>query len=208
MFTDPVFRTALGISLVLHAAVVMPHSFFSLPSEAAHVRTVDLNYILIEQPHLTDGEEVIVDGAAPETEGSEAASYEKTASVRVAAVQVTEASLEGTARLETSVKFSDSERQEALLKYYNLIREKIRARTHPAFGKGGKRGAVTLKFTLDPRGRLRKIDSVNGSNQGLANPWLEQKAVTGLRLAQPFPPLPEEMGAGPVSFLITVKFAN
>ncbi|MFH1797795.1 MAG: energy transducer TonB [Candidatus Omnitrophota bacterium] len=95
--------------------------------------------------------------------------------------------------------------KQALLKYHNLVREKIHAKVHDAQTKG----EVTLLFTLDSLGRLKEINSITASafDRSLKRA-LERLSRAGLTQAQPFPPFPKEIGTSPITFSLTVKYTK
>ncbi|MGD2278685.1 MAG: energy transducer TonB [Candidatus Omnitrophota bacterium] len=184
MFTDPVFRAALTISLAAHLAVIAPWAFFQSHNNNALEKDIELNYIIIESPSLAIEEEVF----SRTEEGGEQHMVETPAETIDAAL---------------AEENDKSIRETAFLKYYNLIKEKIRAKIHSIRGMGG-RGGVTVAFTVDSGGRLVKINETFSD----APPEIRKKAVQGVKSASPFPPLPKELGTSPVKFSLTIKFTT
>ena len=183
MFTDPIFRMALTISLAAHLAVIAPWAFFQSHNNTLE-KDIELNYIIIESPSLATEEEVF-------------SKTQKGGEQRM--VETPEETIDSALAKEND----QSIRETAFLKYYNLIREKIRAKIHSAGGRGAK-GSVTLAFTVDPSGRLVRINETFSD----APPRIRQKTLKGVKSASPFPPFPEELGTGPIKFSLTVKFAT
>ncbi len=95
--------------------------------------------------------------------------------------------------------------KQALLKYHNLIREKIRAKIQNA----RVQGEVILLFTIDPMGRLKEINGITVAtfDKSLKS-TLERLSRDGLTRAQPFPPFPKEIGTTPITFSLTIKYTN
>ena|GEM_PF-882013 len=207
MFTDPIFRTALAISLFAHLAVVVPLRFMPEKHERANADVVELNYILIRQPFLAEEEEVYSTGVAPDVRPEQKeeilspTDQEQSAAIFGGLNEETVRSEPRVLLKEKKIGSGGKDKEAAFLEYYNLIREKIRAEIHSASGKG-EGGTVTLMFTLDAAGRLQKIDSAISSDSSA----VKQKAIRGVRRAQPFPPFPEELGTLPISFSLIVKF--
>lgn len=96
--------------------------------------------------------------------------------------------------------------KQALLKYQNLVREKIHAKIHDARARvHGEE--VTMLFTIDPMGRLNEINNINVTTLDKSlKKVLEQVSKDGLTRAQPFPPFPKEIGTSPITFSLTVKY--
>ncbi|NQT33099.1 MAG: energy transducer TonB [Candidatus Omnitrophica bacterium] len=209
MFTNPVFRTAFAVSLLAHMALVAPHSFLSFKKDVKpSCEQVELNYIIIRSPDLALEEEVYVSGPPIKKKGkneevhsSQFTVYRKeselTAQHPAPSTQHEETSP------EKSEKYSEEDKKQALLSYYNIIREKIRAQLH--FNASGyKLSDITLLFILSPDGNLKRLESA-GSD---ADPQAKRRVLRAVRGAQPFPEFPAELGTSPIKFSLTVQFAE
>ncbi|MFQ5952656.1 MAG: energy transducer TonB [Candidatus Omnitrophota bacterium] len=184
MFTDPVFRIALTISLLAHLAVIAPWTLFPLQREALQEKDIELNYVVIENPSLAKEEEVYSTGVAREEQF------------------LTDKTTESDTRHQTS-DIRKELNNIAYLKYYNLIREKIRAEIH-SLRKRSEEGTVKVMFTIAPDGSLQGIDSA-GSGVSAS---LGRKVARGIKKAAPFPCFPAEMGTNPLKFSLTIRFLS
>ncbi len=196
MFTDPIFRIAVTISLLAHVAVIAPMRYFYVEKEKQDIKVVDLNYIVIERPLLSSGEEVYT------REKETARKEEKDASDRDVVTGLSPEMVPVILEKEKRADPAAEEKRQAYLKYYNLIREKIRAEIHSA--GGSEEGTVTVAFTLAPDGRLVGFEKTPSGG----SPALRQRVARGIRKAQPFPPFPGELGRKPVIFSLTVRFSE
>ncbi len=185
MFSDPIFRAAVGVSLLAHLAFVVPHGFFFPRGKTTPKDPANLNYIVIEEARLTEDNEVYTPEASKEEKAEEYVEKEVE-------------TFSGEVKTE---KATEIKRQEAFLKYYNLIREKIRAEIYSSF-KRRETGEVRVTFVLSSDGHLLSIaEAVSGSSS-----VLKKKAIEGVKEAQPFPPFPKEMRSAPINFSLTIRF--
>ncbi|MFH1305043.1 MAG: energy transducer TonB [Candidatus Omnitrophota bacterium] len=200
MLTDPVFRTAIAISLLAHAAFIAPHAFFPQDKDKVveRSRPVELNYIVISRPELADNAEIYKESSSssPKNEPQEQEETifdpEESAKLRLSDMKDAQYVPDETRR--------DNVQEQAFLTYCNIIREKIRSRIRV----DEEEGAVSLIFMLDRRGYLQRVDPASSGD----SPELKRRALRGLHLAQPFPPFPEKMGPNPITFSLTVKFTK
>jgi len=159
MFTDPMFKIALGVSFFAHLAVIAPMPFFPKGHEDKEIRVdpaIELNYVVIKEPRLAE-EEIYSEGASAEKKLPEETVFREVPEVQ-----------------ETSVVTYDEKinAEAAFLKYYNLIREKIRTEIHST-GRKSINGTVTATFTLDANGRLSGISNMVSNS----SPRLNQRIV-------------------------------
>ena len=184
MFTDPIFRLALTVSFLAHLAVIAPWALFPSNKDSFCEKEVELNYIVIESPSLATEEEIYTDTFQGEDQA--------------------EAQDTPTADYQFLTTNTESrEQRTAFLKYYNLIREKVRAEIYSRREKGQK-GKATVVFLLDPDGRLREMKCVALD----ASPAIKQKVLQGIKKAAPYPPFPKEIGSRPLRFSLTIRFTS
>lgn len=91
-------------------------------------------------------------------------------------------------------------KEKAYAQYYDVVRAAIYSKlcTIPT---GGAEGSVFVTFTLLPDGVLSRIDEARSSPTGA-------QAVRGIKMAQPFPPFPDELGGAPIRFSVCVTFPS
>jgi len=89
-------------------------------------------------------------------------------------------------------------KDKAYARYYDIVRAAIHSKlcSIPA---NGAEGAALVTFTLLPDGALSRIDETTSSPAGV-------QAVRGIKMAQPFPPFPDELGRLPIRFSVCVTF--
>ena len=199
MFTDPIFKAAIGVSLLAHLAFVMPYAFLFPRGEDVPQDPANLNYIVIDQALLAEETEVYTDDALSEEEELQ---VDEPASDEAEFIEPDMAeALEEGIMPSPSQSLEEAKRHDALLKYYNLIREKIRSEIYSG-SKKNKTGEVKVTFVLGSDGRLRSIGEVISYTSS----HLKKKAIKGIKQAQPFPPFPKIMGARPINFSLTIRF--
>jgi len=176
-----------------HAGILAPYAFMPAVDKPAVEKPVELNYIIIERPKLTNEKEVLGN------KKSEIMSTHK--NVSDSECKETSGSKELSQNLKTVKTKAHSGEQEAFLKYFNLIREKIRVELYDGFGWENK-NHVTLIFTLEPSGKLRGFDF---ETEGVTSS-LRSKVTNSLGNVEPFPPFPKELGRRALDFSLTIQF--
>jgi protein TonB len=96
----------------------------------------------------------------------------------------------------------DGPSDRALQPYFDQLRAKISQNIR--YTSGQPDGAVLLRFSVDKRGSLGKVQLIDGESSSL----LQQEALRGLRLAAPFPPLPAHWTKETASFTVRVLFRS
>jgi protein TonB len=90
----------------------------------------------------------------------------------------------------------------AIASYNQRVRAHLmRFHSYPS-GGGGQRGVARLSFTLSRSGQVTSSRLVGSS--GVAA--FDAQAMAMIRQASPFPPIPDEIGNGAMSFSIPVEF--
>ncbi|MGB2599495.1 MAG: TonB family protein [Candidatus Omnitrophota bacterium] len=200
MFTNPLFRIAFTVSLVAHIAVIAPAYFVSDRAEKLETEVIELNYILINDPAVAVEEEIHSTAEADENMKDD--EKDRASDVTVMDSPSPEELYLSDETRETAQKMQQ-EREKAYLEYFNLIREKIRARVYSS-GSSSEDGMVEVVFTLSRDGRLARV---NKAFSNLSRD-VRKSVIRALRRAQPFPPFPVEMGNAPITFSLTIKFAS
>ncbi len=188
-----IFKVCLSVSVLAHTAFIMPYVFMPSEDTPAVKKPVELNYIIMEHPKLTSEKEV------PGNKKSEEMSTRK----NVVHSECPEGS--GNKELTQVPKTAKTKacfgEQEAFLKYFNLIREKIRGELYDGVEWKNRR-PVTLIFTLAPDGRLSGFDF---ETEDITSS-LRSKVAKSLGKAEPFPPFPKELGRQALDFSLTIQF--
>ncbi len=200
MFTDPLFRLAFAVSLVAHIAVIAPAYFASNTAERAESRQIELNYILIKDASIAMEEEVY--SADQDNEAVESAEH-----CSSSGITVMDSPSQQEIYLSQEVRETpkDLQRQEekAYLEYFNIIREKIRARVYSS-GVSDEEGVVEVVFTVSSDGRLVYINKVDTT----LSRDIKKSVINAMRRAQPFPPFPAELGKKPITFFLSIEFSS
>ena len=103
--------------------------------------------------------------------------------------------------IEASDKLS---RTPIYLTYSSLLREKIRRCLYGKFSAISDKGLVCLRFSVDTAGGLLEylvVEEKSSSSQEL-----KDMAVSGLKDASPFPPLPKELNSASAVFNVVIHF--
>jgi TonB family protein len=90
------------------------------------------------------------------------------------------------------------------INYYQLIREKIRARVKAKYTAYYKEGDVSLVFILRADGSLTKVE-VEAANS-IPDKTLQDIAVASVKEAAPFAPFPKALFLPAMSFNLVVSF--
>jgi len=94
--------------------------------------------------------------------------------------------------------------KEAMLRYQDMIKQKIEScRRYPNWAKKqGLEGTVYLAFVVLSSGVAKDIKIVQSSGFSI----LDKEAVSTVKRANPFPPIPEEMRVSSLSMEVSVVF--
>jgi len=194
MFTDPIFRIALVFSLAAHLAFVLPMKYASKMHKEETFQNVDLNYIVVEYPRIAREEEVYSLGG----EEDASSSMEDAGDVLNASI------IEENTEDDNSYDGEDGNKSkdEAYLKYYNVIREKIRSSIHKAVERK-ENGALHVEFSVAPSGRFIEIKNLSSD----LPPHVSRVTKRAIASSGPFPNFPPELGNAPIVFTLDIKFA-
>jgi len=188
-----IFKICLSVSVLAHMALIMPYVFMPSEDTLAVKKPVELNYIVMENPKLTSEKEV---------QGNEKTEEMSTRKNVVRSERKEESGNKEITKdpktAKTKARFGE---QEAFLKYFNLIREKIRGEMYDGFEWKNKK-LVTLIFTINPDGRLHGFDFETKD----ITSSLKSKVAKSLSKAEPFPPFPKELGRQALDFSLTIRF--
>ena len=94
--------------------------------------------------------------------------------------------------------------KEAMLRYQDMVKQKIEScRRYPPWAKKqGIEGTVHLKFTILSTGAARDIKVIKSSSFNILN----EEAISTIKRAQPFPPIPEEIKVSSLSMEVSIVF--
>ena len=196
------FKIAILISIAVHGAILAPYALFHQNDNYENLSDVNINYIIIQKPELAVEEEnmeesvKIVDQYSSLKRDEVLPLKQHVLSLQKEESKPEELSAEP---VEEQIKVLEID-QTALLEYYNLIREKIRAEMYKSSGR--KKGEVTIIFTISPNGDLLNIDSIQTGQSSFSN-----RMTRSIHKVTPFPPFPKEFGLQPITFSLTVKLS-
>lgn len=190
----PSFANCLGISFVFHLALLGPLVHFEkTASKPLEDRPLVVDYIEIKEKVRVPQEPKLelnkkIEMKAPvESNQDQAKKTSEIARAREAA------------KKEAQVRSTKD-----YINYYQLIREKIRARLKTKYNDYYKEGDVSLLFVLKADGSLSgvEVDPVNS----ISDRRLWDIAVTSVQEAAPFAPFPRELSLPAMSFNIVISF--
>jgi len=94
--------------------------------------------------------------------------------------------------------------KEAMLRYQDMVKQKIEScRRYPPWAKKqGIEGTVHLKFTILSTGAARDIKIIKSSSFNILN----EEAISTIKRAQPFPPIPEEIKVSSLPMEVSIVF--
>ena len=94
--------------------------------------------------------------------------------------------------------------KEAMLRYQDMVKQKIEAvRRYPLWAeKRGIKGRARIIFMINTDGNCRKVELVRSSN----SPLLDREAITAVKRANPFPPLPDGIDLPYVQMDVEIVF--
>jgi TonB family protein len=199
MFTDPLFRAAFAVSLVAHIAVIAPAYFTSNTAERQESRQIELNYILINDASIAMEEELY-------SSDQDEDAVESSEQDRFSDITVMDSPSQQEVHLSEEIRAASQDtqqREKAYLEYFNLIREKIRARVYSS-SASSEEGVVEVVFTVSSDGRLVYINKADTT----LSRGIKKSVINAMRRAQPFPPFPQELGNRPITFSLAIKFSS
>lgn len=171
------FKRALVISLSAHIAAIM---FFSFRGSEKAVQ-------IFKNSDLVELDYILINNPKLAEEGKEEVFCKSLSAV-----------------IEKG-DFFESEKEQSFLKYYNLVRERIRSEIG-FLGKNPVCKEIKIIFTLNPDGKLQKVDSVDFRDKILFSCVDEKEIIRNIWHIQPFPPFPREMGRMPITFSLPIRF--
>ncbi len=220
MFPIRSFNLSFSLSIFLHILLLSCLSIFSQTAKPQPVKTVQVNYIKT-QPKKPN--------AANKTNKSANNAHRKdldlsSLSLEQKIILAKEDSLPRHKELpkptfskidfapKEGIKLSSLEidspdklsRTPAYLTYSSLLREKIRRCLYGKFSKISDKGLVCLRFSVDTAGILQEYRIVDEKSN--ASQELKDMAVSGLKDASPFPPLPKELNSATAIFNVAIHF--
>lgn len=195
------FKICLSISVLAHAAFFASYAFKPAMDNPRIKEPVEINYIVIEHPKITDEKEIIGNKQCEAMLKRENIKEKRLQNEKDDKQEPKPENKEFSRNLKTAEEKTLSGKQEAFLKYFNLLREKIRREMDKTL-KTENKNTVTLIFTLNPDGKLGEF---NFETEGLETS-LRSKVTKSLGKAQPFPPFPKELGRDSLNFSLTIQF--
>jgi len=94
--------------------------------------------------------------------------------------------------------------KEVMLRYQDMVKQKIEScRRYPPWAKKqGFEGTVHLKFTILSTGLAKDIKIIKSSGFNI----LDKEAISTIKRAQPFPPIPPELKISSLSMEVSIVF--
>jgi len=111
-------------------------------------------------------------------------------------------------KLAKEVSYEDEKninlKEELMLNYQKAVKEKIEdCRKYPYWArKQGFEGTVHLKFTILSTGAVKDIKIIKSSGFNI----LDKEAISTIKRASPFPPIPSELKTSSLSMEISIVF--
>jgi|GEM_PF-1946188 len=201
MFNSTISRTALIISVSIHALAISAGGFFSERPPAEKEREIEVAYLIPEIPE-DEINEKIIENLPKEYDLEEKAPQQGKPEKKIAEEGLVKA--EGELVQEQYIEEKELERLEEYIQYYELIREKIKKLIARNYIASRKEGAVEVAFTLDKRGILKNLAVDEPNSAGCAA--LRETALKSIRQCSPFPPPPETLGKKDIVFSLAIIF--
>ncbi len=201
MLNNKVIRVASLISLMGHCLFLgMPVFKPRLPYNKVTEIEVEVN---IEEPYLLPEIDAIgkekrlkevteeVEPVEPEPEFEKEKIAEKTAT-------------EFKKEIEKAVLKNENPSDEEMFRYQDIVKQKIeKVRRYPCRAeRRGVKGSVYLEFVILSDGIVSKVRLLRSSGFKI----LDNEAISIIKRAEPFPPIPEKMNITQVQMEITIVF--
>lgn len=190
----PSFKNSLFISFAFHLALLGPiASHEMIQKETREEKPLVVDYVTIREPVRAPEE--------PKLELNK--KIELKAPVEVNQEQAKKASRIVQAR-EAAKKEAQVKSTRDYINYYQLIREKIRARLKTKYNDYYKEGDVSLVFILKDSGSLIGVE-VETANS-VPDSMLHRIAIESVKEAAPFAPFPKALSLSSMSFNLVISF--
>jgi len=194
------FKHALIISSIIHAGILAPGGVAL--RDILRVKDADMvvDYIVIKDMTNVD---IIEKSASLDKKQAESGAQEAKDSMMIDAAAEARAT-ETVAKVEAVKKEIRIRSTRDYMNYYQVIREKIRARLKEKYKDYENEGDVCLVFTLSAEGSLSQYSIVPGSSTD--DRQLIDMTTASLSEASPFPPFPKALSLPQMSFSLIVSF--
>jgi len=202
MFSDPIFRIALIISLSLHLfALSSGFLFHHRPLERKKPQ-IEVTYIIQEASQDKIPEKFL--SKLPKKydlpkEELKKASQDKPPRAEEAVKQAVASD-----KKDDYIEEKDLRKLEDYIQYYELIREKIKRNITETYTASGKEGRVEVVFSLSKSGALKNI-SVD-EKKSVRNSYLKETALLSVKRSAPFPSFPPSLNREELTFSIAIIF--
>jgi outer membrane biosynthesis protein TonB len=200
---EPAFRTAIGISIALHSALIAPFIPLAMQRDRARMeKEIVIDYVVLKEPDTAKEEPVL----------SKMRETPKVEIVKKVEVKPAPASKE-MPKKDNALKqaiAADAKKQAQIrstkeyINYYQLIREKIRDRLKEHYRRYYAEGEANLVFILTSDGRLES--SAIDVSSSTADRTLHDIALRSLRESAPFPAFPKALTLPKMTFNLQVSF--
>ena len=201
MFNDTVFRIAFAVSLSLHFFAISAGSFFQNKLVRDNRDNIEITYLIPEMPK--DAIEKVIE-KLPEKydlEEKELKKLEQKPSV------ADENTLLESAKKITKEQYLEEEglkELEEYIAYYELIREKIKARVSQDYSRSSRGGRVDAIFTITRKGLLKNMSF--DKQPGFTDTALQNLTAKAIKTAAPFPAFPDSLKRGELTFTLSIIF--
>lgn len=214
------FNISFSLSIFLHILILSCLSIFSQTTKPQPVKTVQVNYIKIQPKRLNATNKANKAGGSIQRKDLNLNKISLEQKIILAKEdrlpqhkelpkptfsKIDFAPKEGiklsSLEIDTPDKLS---RTPAYLTYSSLLREKIRRCLYGKFSEISDKGLVCLRFSVDTAGALQRYHIVEEKSN--ASQELKDMAISGLKDASPFPPLPKEIDSTSAVFNVAIHF--
>ncbi len=194
-------RNALIISAALHTAFIAPLCTVPFMKKPAKKELV-VDYVRLKEALKLKTPVTDVELKVPETQKVELKPKAEAAPAPKAPTAKVETHKD--ASRELAQKQAQAKTTKDYINYYQLLREKIRQRVKRGYRSSYSEGEIRVNFTLNANGSLVSCDIDRTGSSGDAK--LAELAVSSVRQASPFPPLPKALAVPTMNFSVTVVF--
>ena len=210
-------KSAFVISAMLHAALVAPfYNYNMLRHDFSKMNPVVVDYVVLKEmtgatvTNIAHKEPTVSVQAPPKVEikkeapesklavKSDDAGYRKGAEAKRLKDRRSKIKREA-AKKEARIKSSRD-----YINYYDILKDRMRARLQQNYRFYKGEGDVYLSFALSARGELLAYDI--DRSRSSKDEVLLQITKASLKAVSPFPPLPKAISSPKMSFNITIEF--
>jgi len=221
--SDRVFQVALIISVLVHGAILLQHSNFSIFSQNIKTQELKVEYIkpaqankeelkntpLRKEPFLKLPPKIRADNRIPPPFIDKENIFKTTKPLADKEMPFAKPAFVKPDILAIKKKITlppielDKINNPTYISYYQIVREKIKRAAYQNY-TGSETGEVTVAFIISNEGYLKDLHLVEGKSS--QSQYLRGVALESIKGASPFPSFPKELDYPQLSFNLAITF--